>query len=194
MKISKKTLTAILIAGSLISGSLLIAHNPKPVNKETEVASTEALNTTIHELESLFVLMQERLAVMHDVAKYKWNHSQNLDALEGEAINTENKSEHVTALLKAQNTAATKLQEMDFKLFKTEGVETFENVKDYKTDILPELNALNSQIENSAEKIMAQIQKESLPEFLKDISFTSFKQEGVDRSIYDVAVEPLFGN
>lgn len=136
--------------------------------------------------------MQERLVLMHDLARYKWNQEQNLETLKGELFAVNQDDQALASFLTAQNNAALKMQEQDFELFKKEGIDKFESVKDFNTEILPHLELLNAQIESSAYELMSSAQHESLPDFLKDVSFNSFKQEGIERGVYDIAVEPLF--
>lgn len=198
MKVLKYTLCGILLMGSLFFTSTALKAD------ETSVASVESisienkdeLNPMIHELETLFVLMQERLAIMHDVARYKWNNELNDQVLKGELLSEQNTNEssQVNDFLAAQNKAAEKLQEQDFNLFEKEGITKFENVKDYETQIQPELLSLNEKILASIHELLVQTQNESLPVFLKEISFNSFKNEGIDRNVYDTAVAPLFND
>lgn len=192
MKLLKMTLCGALIGGCLLVSSFTKAEASSPILTEEAVNSSKDLHSTIHELELLFVLMQERLVLMHDLARYKWNQEQNLETLKGELFAVNQDDEALASFLTAQNNAALKMQEQDFELFKKEGINKFESVKDFNTEILPHLELLNAQIESSAYELMSSAQHESLPDFLKDVSFNSFKQEGIERGVYDIAVEPLF--
>ncbi len=192
MKLLKMTLCGALIGGCLMVSSFTKAEASSPILKEEAVNSSKDLHSTIHELELLFVLMQERLVLMHDLARYKWNQEQNLETLKGELFAVNQDDQALASFLTAQNNAALKMQEQDFELFKKEGIDKFESVKDFNTEILPHLELLNAQIESSAYELMSSAQHESLPDFLKDVSFNSFKQEGIERGVYDIAVEPLF--
>lgn len=192
MKLLKMTLCGALIGGCLMVSSFTKAEASSPILKEEAVNSNKDLHSTIHELELLFVLMQERLVLMHDLERYKWNQEQNLETLKGELFAVNQDDQALASFLTAQNNAALKMQEQDFELFKKEGIDKFESVKDFNTEILPHLELLNAQIESSAYELMSSAQHESLPDFLKDVSFNSFKQEGIERGVYDIAVEPLF--
>ena len=197
MKILKSSLCAVLVAGSLFaSASLLKADtiSEQPQQQETTITSNTELNSTIHELETLFVLMQERLTLMHELARYKWNNQLKDQTLKGELLTDQKDSKEVQSFLAAQNSAAVEVQKQDFNLFEKEGVDKFEKIRDFKTEILPQLEILDEKILGSANELMSFTQNESLPEFLKDVSFNSFKQEGVERSIYDIAVSPLFND
>lgn len=197
MKILKSSLCAVLVAGSLFaSASLLKADttSEQPQQQETTITSNTELNSTIHELETLFVLMQERLTLMHELARYKWNNQLKDQTLKGELLTDQKDSKEVQSFLAAQNSAAVEVQKQDFNLFEKEGIDKFEKIRDFKTEILPQLEILDEKILGSANELMSFTQNESLPEFLKDVSFNSFKQEGVERSIYDIAVSPLFND
>ncbi len=195
MKKIKSALCGVLVAGSLFaSTSFLAAESNQPTQEEVTLSNHSELNSTIHELETLFILMQERLALMHDLARYKWNHELNDQTLSGELFSEQKDAQSLKPFLSAQNTAAMEVQKQDFDLFKKEGIEKFESVKDFKSEILPELQELDKKILSSAEVLLTFTQSESLPEFLKDVSFNSFKQEGIERSVYDIAVSPLFND
>ncbi len=197
MKILKNSLCAILVAGSLFASTSLLradATSAKPQQQETTINSNAELNSTIHELETLFVLMQERLTLMHELARYKWNNQLKGQTLKGELLADKKDSKQVQSFLTAQNSAAIEVQKQDFNLFEKEGIDKFEKIRDFKTEILPQLEILDEKILGSAHELMSFTQNESLPNFLKDVSFNSFKQEGVERSIYDIAISPLFND
>ncbi|MCH9632388.1 MAG: hypothetical protein S4CHLAM6_07210 [Chlamydiae bacterium] len=197
MKMFKNSLYAVLVAGSLFASASLLKADTSPVQpaqQEVNIGNNTELNSTIHELETLFVLMQERLALMHDLARYKWNNQLKDQTLKGETLSGQKDSEEVQSFLAAQNNAALEAQKQDFELFEKEGIVKFESIKDFKTEILPQLESLDEKILGSAQELMSFTHNESLPEFLRDVSFNSFKQEGVERSVYDIAVSPLFND
>lgn len=193
MKKLKSIIFVALFAGLLFSfGNPLKAEENKNTNTAVSVHENAELNTTIHELETLFVLMQERISLMHDLARYKWNAQITDQTLEQEKLISKHESTDVQNFLEAQNLAAQKVQEDDFELFRNQEVIQFESVKDYKSEIKPELNRLNKKMLLTIEELLTHTQAKSLPGFLKEISFYSFKNEGIDKEIYDIAVEPLF--
>jgi len=190
---TKQIIFTFLLGALLLgTGMFLRAEKTTPVENTISTVEKAELGTTIHELETLFVLMQERISLMHDLARYKWNQGLKSETLDHEKLLSKNTSTEVQIFLQAQNNAAQEVQEQDFTLFMKEEVENFENVKDYKSEILPELQNLNQKMILTVQELMTHTQNESLPNFLKDISFNSFKNEGVDRSVYDIAIEPLF--
>ncbi len=202
MKRLKSTICGAMCVGLLLSSAPFLGAAEPTLATEPKVEEANLeIHSTIQDLESLFVLMQERLSVMHDIARYKWNHSlqdQTLDreSLDAQPLSYENNeyASEIIDFLNAQNRAAEKIQEQDFMLFKSEGVEKFENVKDYQTEISPKLEELNTQMVLCIKELLVHTQNGTLPNFLKDVSFNSFKNEGVERNVYDIAVEPLFDN
>lgn len=193
MKKLKTIIFVGLFAGLLFSfGNPLKAEGSKSANTALTVHENAELNTTIHELETLFVLMQERISLMHDLARYKWNAQLTDQTLEQEKLISKHESRDIQNFLDAQNLAAQKVQEEDYNLFRNQEVVQFESVKDFKNEIQPELNRLNKKMLLTIEELLTHTQAQSLPGFLKDISFYSFKNEGINKEIYDIAVEPLF--
>lgn len=194
MKYTKKLLSFSLLMGLLtVPFSLKAGHAQE---EELVFSQSAKINQTVHELESLFVLMQERLSLMHEIARYKWNAellSTTLDAEELILIDEQVQNEAFVAhFFEAQNLAAQKIQTQDFALFKAQNITKFEEVKDFEKEIYPQLRILNDEILCAVDKLLVYTQNESLPIFLKDLSFSSFENEGIDRQTYDIAINPLF--
>lgn len=194
MKYTKKLLSFSLLLGLLTLPFNLKASQPQ---EEEEVFSQSAkINQTVHELESLFILMQERLSLMHEIARYKWNAellSTTLDAEELILLDERVQNEaFVSHFFEAQNLAAQKIQTQDFALFKAQNIKKFDEVKDFEHEIYPQLRILNDEILIAVNKLLVYTQNESLPIFLKDLSFSSFEHEGIDRATFDIAIDPLF--
>lgn len=168
----------------------------EPRQEKELFSQSQTINHTIHELESLFVLMQERLALMHEVARYKWNAELLNATLDAEKLTLlDNKVENesfIASFFDAQNEAAQRIQFLDFSLFEKEKMGPFEDVKDFESEIYPKLKLINEDMLVTVNQLLIHTQNESLPEFLKDLSFSSFKNEGINREIYDIAIEPLF--
>lgn len=192
-----KHIIFMFLLGALLLGTgMYLRAEKKAVPNPTAITTVQKaeLGTTIHELETLFILMQERISLMHDLSRYKWNEKLSLEVLDQEKLLFKNASPELQNFIDAQNNAATKVQEQDFALFRKQEVEKFESVKDFKSEILPELQAINQKMILTIEELLTHTQNEQLPSFLKDISFNSFKNEGIERSVYDIAVEPLFSH
>lgn len=156
----------------------------------------ESINHTVHELESLFVLMQERLSLMHEVAKYKWNADLKEATLDDEELilfeGGQENDAFIASFFEAQNNAGHRIQNEDFLLFEKDSIDKFEDVKDFETELSPQLRVINEEMLFSVNQLLVHTQNESLPEFLKDLSFASFQNEGIGREIYNIAVDPLF--
>lgn len=196
-KYKKVILTCLCLGLALVTGAFVKADKKiaqvEPIEEVSKTATEKAeLGTTIVELETLFVLMQERMSIMHDLARYKWNQGISEKTLDQEKLTSKTSNKEVVDFLEAQNKAAEKIVKDDFALFRNEEVVAFEVVKDYNSTILPQLENVNQKMVETVQELLTHTQNESLPNFLKDISFNSFKNEGIDRSVYDIAVEPLF--
>lgn len=168
----------------------------EPTSETSHFQQSTQINQTVHELESLFVLMQERFALMHELAKYKWNAELQNEVLDAEELNLfelglENDA-FIISFLDAQNTACAKIQQDDFALFSKENHAKFEEVKDFDHEIYPQLRMINEAMIATVNQLLIHTQNESLPEFLKELSFASFESEGINREVYNIAVDPLF--
>lgn len=199
MKKVKLILCAMLCAMLAFGGASFVkASAPAQAAEQTAPAIEESaqLNATVQDLEVLFVLMQERLNLMHEVAKYKWSNHLNDQPLDFESLDAKlsGNDAQIKSFLEAQNHASELLQKQDFALFQKEGIQGFENVKDYKTEILPQLKSINDKMVETVQDLLVKTQDESLPEFLKELSFNAFKNDGINRDVYDTAIEPLFKN
>ena len=84
MKNLKKFALCVSLLG-LSTFALYSEKSSQPTPTDPSVINSE-VHHTVYELESLFVLMQERLSLMHDVAKYKWKTDEQAKILEGELL------------------------------------------------------------------------------------------------------------
>lgn len=101
-------------------------------------------------------LVDERLALMPDVARYKWNHGQPiedlpreqalLDAVRGQALQHGVAPERAVAFFAAQIEASKVLQRELFERWRGAGLGPFESVRDLATEIRPRLDALNPRL------------------------------------------------
>lgn len=192
-KLKKTALCAFLIG---LSFAPISAQNRVATLDEEQLRPIENIHHTVHELESLFVLMQERFALMHEIARYKWNMNQKDQLLNHEELVLNEMGQENDAFMcsffNAQNAASSRLQADDFRLFEQEQVGKFDSVRDYETEIAVELRAINQEMISTINQLLVHTQNESLPSFLRDLSFSSFQHEGINRQIYDIAVDPLF--
>lgn len=199
MKWTRKWALSACLMGTSLS-PLLANTTTEPIDTKVTVEQTlnqeDKIPQTVHELECLFVLMQERLSLMHDLSRYKWNNKQMDQTFEGEELAlTEMGKENdafIASFFEAQNNAALEVQKEDFAIFGQQKVGQLESVKDYETEIKPQLDAINKEMLETVNQLLVYTQNESLPSFLKEISYSSFQNEGIHRDIYNIAVDPLF--
>ena len=151
------------------------------------------------DMEFAFVLIQERLNLIHELARASWNAQKSPVLPDNCAMSvqiSDDSTPHpfLKSFVESQNQAALLVLQKDFVNFEKQNLDSFESVLDLEKEIAPRLKEIDGQLINKAEEIFSHIEKESLPHFLKDISFYSFKNLGIDREIYDTAVESLFQN
>ena len=165
-------------------------------NEDPHQMQQDPFDSTVTNLEMLFTLMQERLSLVHEMAKYKWEHNLKDETLLSEQINlvedlTDLEKAFAIELIDAQMKAATLQQQNDYVEFEklSNVVSSEENLNER---VVPRLVEINEKLVSTAIALSKDLQNETLPTFIKDLSYTSFKAEGVEKSVFEEAVAPLF--
>ena len=140
---------ALLFVVVAISGCL--ADSPPPVSKVADGGSVDDA-----QVDRLLTLMQQRLAVMHDVAKWKWNEKKAIadPAREQELLDRLVKSskEHdvdadfARAFFTAQMTAAKAIQQADFDRWEATNQEPFDDAPDLVTELRPRITQISDEL------------------------------------------------
>lgn len=151
--------------GVLMSGSLLLAggcggrvQEPETAAKsasESRAVSRDArtdADSDADQVVKLAWLMCERLALMPDVARYKWNHrlpindpqreAELLERLVEQAKSLEVPVEAARRFLQAQMDAAKIVQQAYFERWERENAPMFEDVPDLQTDLRPRIGRM----------------------------------------------------
>ncbi|MCC5832424.1 MAG: gamma subclass chorismate mutase AroQ [Chlamydiales bacterium] len=111
---------------------------------------------TAEKIDQILLLMQKRLAVMHEVARWKWNHGYSIEdktqerRVVDEAVNTAVQqgipTEWAMKFVQAQMDAAKIIQAHDFEIWRRESIGHFDEICDLRTEIRPYLMDLTGRL------------------------------------------------
>jgi chorismate mutase len=163
------------------------------------VATTTATQDAT--LDELVNLMRERLLLMHEVAKWKWNAGkaitdasrewQLLADLEQRGLAHGLSRERTRAFMAAQIEAAKLIQEADFTLWKEAGQDKFDEVRDLDSDLRPLIDELS-------DKMLAQLSRLLLASAglqddvdLEQRAKAVLRGNGIDDDVRAVAIRAL---
>lgn len=156
--------------------------------------------TTEQALDRLLDLMQERLALMHDVARWKWNQKKPiadpereqafLDAMQTKAREQNLDPDYVRSFFMAQIEAAKLVQEADFKTWEEEKRGPFADAPDLNETLRPKIDQLSQDLLAALTKArpwsLDASQRQLLSERVPN------KMQGIDADARQRAVAPLF--
>lgn len=136
----------------------------------TPSRSTTEITAERH-FDQLLLLMQKRLAIMHEVARTKWNHQLPIEDLarENELLKSLVKHgdvkynldpEWVGKFFQAQFDAAKEVQKQDFALWREQGILKFEHVFRLKDDLRPYIDQINHEML----ELLSKIRNSSFPQ------------------------------
>lgn len=169
------------------------------------ISPTFANSSTLQEIETerkvdqCLLLIQKRLAIMHEVAKTKWNRNLPIEDLaREEQILTELtkkaslqglNEKWVRAFFQAQIEAAKVIQSKDFELWKQQNKGKFESVLDLKTDLRDYIDSINAELIESLSQISAQTWNRGHYVLTDPISTRA--TDHVDSQVWQLATHPL---
>lgn len=149
----------------------------------------------------LLELMGERLQLMHDVARWKWNHEKAitdpererelLDELARQGTELGLAAEFTRAFFQAQFEAGKLIQEADFARWKSEQASKFEDVPDLAAKLRPEIGRISSE----ALRVLALLQTDwNRPEIhalFRTQATEILSGPGIDETVRETALRPL---
>ena len=148
--------------------------------------------TSVSPARALAVLVDERLALMPDVARYKWNRKQPIedlpreraliDSVRGQAIERGVSPERAAAFFAAQIEASKVVQRELFARWQTQEQGPFDNVRDLATEIRPRLDALNPRLLEALATVEGPVVREALG---------VLPASAISAAAVDVALAPL---
>jgi len=148
-------------------------------------------------------LIGQRLALMHDVARWKWNHDRPihdpareallLDGLVERGAKHDLEPELVRAFFTAQMEASKQIQEADFRQWKAEQRERFDSVPDLSTELRPRIDQLSESLLTSLASLAPSRGSRELRPVLERLAPEFIARDAIDPEVFQQAIAPLTG-
>lgn len=176
---------------------LLLGCSPpsSPTPEDALSAQTDAA------VDRVLRLMRQRLVIMHDIARWKWNGQRPiadpererafLDASATKARSSGLDPEFARAFFAAQIEAAKQLQDDDFRQWQAEGREKFADVPDLSTQIRPRIDAVSSELLGALAALQPDLGKLMLRDRIRRQAADVLAGDGITESIRAIAIRPL---
>jgi len=180
---------------------LLLLGAEEDRSREISRISIENLEK-VKEVDYVFFLMQKRLAIMHEVARWKWNTKTAIEELpfEKQLLKKIGKLASAYGLEKswalnffhAQTEAAILLQQRDFAIWEEQEIKEFENTADLYTEIKPYLERMNKQIIEAIVDIAPYLEDTGIMSLVpaQPLSFRPY--DFIDVDVWQKAIEPFY--
>ena len=145
-------------------------------------------------VDQLLLLIQKRLAVMHEVARTKWNQNLPIEdkvreqqilmdlAKQANQFNVDEK--WIVSFFQAQIKAAKEIQKNDFAFWKQQGVYKFEAVLSLKDELRFYIDQIN-------QEMMALLSQMSGKDFILDHPISNRDTDYIGDDIWLLAISPL---
>ncbi|HVC95637.1 MAG TPA: gamma subclass chorismate mutase AroQ [Pirellulales bacterium] len=185
-------------------GLVLVAGcgtDPRPVpatlprSPRADMAEVESV------VDALVGLMRQRLLVMHDVARWKWNHGRPIaDPVREQAVLTDIEEQAEVLQLDrdlarnfmaAQMEAGKLVQQADFERWTAEGRGEFAVVRDLATDLRPMIDELNTNLLDHLAKLEPRLVEEKERATIQDRAIQILQGDGIDDAVQATAIRPL---
>jgi chorismate mutase len=179
-----------LLSYLLILPSLLIAHT----------ASAQTIYPQL-QVDQLLRLMQQRLLIAHEVARWKWNQQRPIEDQQREhelivqvrqqAERYELPPDTVTAFFQGQIQAGKLIQTADFHHWQHLGIQFFPKVSDLNQTLRPSLDKLNTEFLANLAQLNPILGCPNIQEMIKSRSEVILLGDGVNRTVQNTAIAPL---
>lgn len=164
-------------------------------SREPPVAPRDAV------FDELFGLMRERLLLMHEVARWKWNEGkpitdaarerQLLADLEQQGIAHGLDRNRTRAFMAAQIEAAKLIQAADFNTWKKLGQGRFSDARDLKTELRPKLDKLSARMLGQLARMATTTDDIENRATISRRAKSLISGDGIDEEMRRVAIRPL---
>lgn len=194
---NNRTFSKLLILLLALASPGLKAFGFQAIPAHQTIAELE----TQKKVDQVLLLMQKRLALMHEVARTKWNQQlpiedlareeQLLAQLAKEAANIGLEEAWVRQFFQAQFEAAKVLQKNDFAAWSEEKVQKFDAVLDLKQTIRPLLDQLTKELLQSLPGIYPLAREGKLASFVLNEPLSRRNVDAMDEAVWQMAIRPL---
>lgn len=152
-------------------------------------------------LDRLLQLMQRRLLLMHDVARWKWNTGQAiadpqrelafLESMQAKGQADGINEASVRSFFRAQIEAAKQVQEDDFQRWQAEGRGKFAEVPDLPSQLRPKIDAASHELLAALAAAQPILKNAEVRRQLAARAIAVLTGEGITESIRRTALQPL---
>ncbi|MGV0107308.1 gamma subclass chorismate mutase AroQ [Nostoc sp. DSM 114160] len=176
-----------------------VAQNYKPV----KLVNLQAIRVDEQQLpvDKLLKLIQQRLLIAHDVARWKWNQKRPIEDLKREqelllkvrqqATTHSLEPDTVAAFFQAQIKAGKLIQTTDFQNWQKQGIKSFPNVPDLNQTLRPSLDKLNIEFLFALTELNSVLGCPQIRELIQSRSQVIIQGDGIDRQVQNLAISPL---
>lgn len=176
------------------------------VSSASQVAIPEHQNIAVRELQnkvdSVLLIIQKRLAVMHEVARTKWNQKlaiedlvREQELLAGLAEKGKNQGmdeKWVLAFFQAQFDASKRIQKDDFAIWTQSNTGRFEIVLNLKTELRPYIDQLTQDLIDALTLVYPDLQASNVQSAILTHPLSTRDTDGIDDHVWQIAILPLF--
>ncbi|WP_414517539.1 gamma subclass chorismate mutase AroQ [Nostoc sp. PCC 9305] len=189
----------IIFFGLFFSSTVVAAQNSGSVKLVNPQAITRAEQQ--RPVDKLLKLIQQRLLIAHDVARWKWNQKRPIEDLKREqelllkvrqqATTHSLEPDRVTAFFQAQIEAGKIIQTADFQNWQKQGIKSFANVPDLNQTLRPSLDKLNTEFLFALTELTFVLGCPQIQELIQSRSQVIIQGDGIDRQVQNLAISPL---
>lgn len=164
-------------------------------------AQDVALVNQQQKVDKLLQLIQQRLLVAHDVARWKWNYKRPiedrqreqelLDKLRKQAIDYNLQPDAVSTFFAAQITAGKLIQTADFQNWQRQGVKSFTSVPDLNQKLRPFLDKLNTEFLTVLTDINPVLSCSQVQKLIESRAQIIIRGDGINSTVRRTAIAPL---
>ncbi|MEH2364989.1 gamma subclass chorismate mutase AroQ [Nostoc sp.] len=190
---------SIIFFGLFFSSTVVAAQNSGSVKLVNPQAITRAEQQ--RPVDKLLKLIQQRLLIAHDVARWKWNQKRPIEDLKREqelllkvrqqATTHSLEPDRVAAFFQAQIKAGKLIQTADFQNWQKQGIKSFANVPDLNQTLRPSLDKLNTEFLFALTELTSVLGCPQIQELIQSRSQVIIQGDGIDRQVQNLAISPL---
>lgn len=168
-----------------------------------KIVNSPALNINKQQIpvDNLLKLIQQRLIIAHDVARWKWNNQRPIEDLKREqelllkvrqqATSQNLDPDTVAAFFQAQIEAGKLIQKADFQKWQQQGIKSFSNVPDLTQTIRPSLDKLNVEFLLALTELTPVLGCTEIRELIQSRSQVIIQGDGIDKQVQNLSISPL---
>ena len=196
----------LLLQVTIIGWGLCLTNQPSFAQSKQSViplanAQHVALVNQQQKVDKLLQLIQQRLLVAHDVARWKWNHKRPIedrqreqeliDQLRKQAIDYNLQPDAVSTFFAAQIAAGKLIQTTDFQNWQRQGVKSFTSVPDLNQKLRPFLDKLNTEFLTVLTDINPVLSCSQVQKLIESRAQIIIRGDGINPTVRRTAIAPL---